>query len=130
MCLSGGHSVNHSCCPWIRSIKVCTCSAADAETVSRDFCGRETVFSFSTSVWTAECSVGLGMKRKQGCCPSRRSVGYSRAWSSSSRRQLRNPNREYCIKCCRMKYGYLQTVTEMFAGNLQTFPFFYGIIFL
>lgn len=27
-----------------------------------------------------------------------------------------------------MKYGYLQTVTEMFAGDLQTFPSFYGII--
>ena len=27
-----------------------------------------------------------------------------------------------------MKYGYLQIVTEMFAGNLQTFPSFYGII--
>ena len=34
------------------------------------------------------------------------------------------------IKTLRMKYGYLQAVTEMFAGNLQTFPFFCGIRFL
>ena len=39
-------------------------------------------------------------------------------------------HRGYCIKTLRMKYGYLQAVTEMFAGNLQTFPFFCGIRFL
>lgn len=73
---------------------------------------------------------GHGMKRRQDCYPNRKSVGFWRAWSLNNPRQLRNPNRGFCIKKRRMKYGYLQAVTEMFAGNLQTFPFFYDIIFL
>ena len=62
------------------------------------FCGRETFFFFSTSVWTAAFSAGLGTRWKQGYCPSRRSVGYSRAWKLSSRRQSESQSREYCIK--------------------------------
>ena len=107
---------------WIRSIKACICSAVGAETASKVCCGRATGFCCCTNAWTAECFVGHGMKRRQGCYPNKKSVGFWRAWSLNNPRQLRNPNRGFCIKRTN-----LQAVTEMFAGNLQTFPFFYGI---
>ena len=65
------------------------------------------------------------MRPKQGCYLNKRFAGYLKDWNWNNQKQLKKQSPEYCIK-----RANLQIVTEMFAGYLQTFPFFYGTICL
>ena len=85
---------------WIPLTKVCICSAAADGSGSRGCFGKETVFCSCTNDWTAACSVGRGMRPKRDFLPSRRSVGFWRAWRLSNQKLYGKVSPEYCTEIC------------------------------